>query len=162
LRALSRVTHSGDKPANRADENRGAEMTESKSEAFPWWLSGIVLLGALLVAVGGLMALWQPSRLVSPHDEINGAAHIYAGYFASRALVLSAMLLAALLFRAKGLLNSLMLLTAFIQLMDLGVDWHEGRWSVITGVVVVGVLFFVGARRLSGFPFWRAEAWRVH
>ena len=137
-------------------------MTESKSEAFPWWLSAIVVLGALLMAAGGFMALLQPSRLVSPHDEINGAVHIYAGYFASRALVLSTMLLAALLFRAKGLLNGLMLLTAFVQLMDLGVDWHEGRWSVIPGVVVVGVLFFVGAWRMSGYPCWRAEAWRVH
>ncbi len=137
-------------------------MTESKSEAFPWWINVIVVLGALLMATGGFMALLQPSRLVSPLDEINGAVHIYAGYFASRALVLSVMLVAALLFRAKGLLNSLMLLTAFVQLMDLGVDWHEGRWSVVPGVVVVGVLFFVGAWRLSGYPFWKAEAWRLH
>jgi len=136
-------------------------MTESKSQGFPWWLNAIVLLGALLMAAGGLMALLQPSRLVSPNDEINGAAHIYAGYFASRALVLSVMLLAALLFRIKGLLNSLMLLTAFIQVMDLGVDWHEGRWTVIPGVVAVGVLFFVGAARLSGYPFWRADAWKA-
>jgi hypothetical protein len=135
-------------------------MTESKSDAFPWWIGVIVVLGALLMATGGLMALLQPSRLVSPHDEINGAVHTYAGYFASRALVLSVMLLAALLFRAKGLLNNLILLTAFVQLMDLGVDWHEGRLAVIPGVVVVGVLFFVGAWSLSGFPFWRAEAWR--
>lgn len=137
-------------------------MTESKSEAFPWWVTVIVLLGALAMATGGLIALLQPSRLVSPHDEINGAVHVYAGYFASRALVLSAMLMAALLFRAKGLLNSLMLLTAFIQLMDFGVDCLEGRLMVIPGVVVLDVLFFVGAWRLSGFPFWRAEAWRVY
>jgi hypothetical protein len=136
-------------------------MTESKNQAFPWWLNLIVVLGALLMATGGFMALSQPSRLVSPHDEINGAVHIYAGYFASRAIVLAAMLLAALLFRAKGLLNSLMLLTAFVQLMDLGIDCIEGRWTVIPGVVAVGVLFFIGAGRLSGYPFWSAEAWRI-
>jgi hypothetical protein len=135
-------------------------MTE-KSERLPWWLNVIVVLGALLMATGGFMALLQPSRLVSPHDEINGAVHIYAGYFASRALVLAVMLLAARLFRAKGLLNSLMLLTAFIQLMDLGIDWHEGRRAVIPGVVAVAVLFFIGAASLSGYPFWRAGAWRT-
>lgn len=129
---------------------------------FPWWLNVIVVLGALAMATGGFIALLKPSLLVSPHDAINGAAHIYAGYFASRALVLAAMLLAALLFRAKGLLNSLMLLAAFIQLMDFGVDCLEGRLMVIPGVVVLDVLFFVGAARLSGFPFWRAEAWRLH
>ena len=132
-----------------------------KSEKFPWWLNLIVALGALLMATGGLMALLQPSRLVSPHDEINGAVHIYAGYFGSRALVLAVMLLAALLFRTKGLLNSLMLLTAFVQLMDLGIDCLEGRWTVIPGVVAVGVLFFIGAARLSGYPFWRTGAWRI-
>ena len=142
------------------DNPRGALMAE-KTQAFPWWLNVIVVLGALLMATGGFIALLQPSRLVSPHDEINGAVHIYAGYFASRALVLSIMLLVALLFRAKGLLNSLMLLTAFVQLMDLGIDWHEGRWSVIPGVVVVGILFFVVAAKLSGYPFWRGAVWRA-
>jgi hypothetical protein len=137
-------------------------MTESKSQPIPWSLNVIVVLGALLMATGGFIALWQPSRLVSQHDEINGAVHIYAGYFASRAWVLAVMLLAALLFRAKGLLNSLMLLTAFIQLMDLGIDCHEGRWAVIPGVAILGLLFFVGAAKLSGYPFWKAEAWRVH
>src|SRR6202142_18063 len=128
-----------------------------KGEAFPWWVYVIVVMGALLMATGGLMALVQPSRLVSPHDEINGAVRIYAGYFASRALVLAVMLLAALLFRAKGLLNSLMLLTAFVQLMDFAIDCLDGRWMVIPGVVAIGVLFFVGAAKLSGYPFWRAE-----
>ena len=122
---------------------------------FPWWLNAIVVLGALAMATGGLIALLKPSLLVSPHDEINGAVHIYAGYFASRALVLAVMLLAALLLRARGLLNSLMLLAAFIQLMDFGVDCLEGRLMVIPGVVVLDVLFFVGAVRLSGYPFWR-------
>jgi predicted lysophospholipase L1 biosynthesis ABC-type transport system permease subunit len=134
--------------------------SREKNEAFPWWVTGIVLLGALGMATGGLIALLKPSLLVSPHDEINGAVHIiYAGYFASRALVLAAMLLAALLMRARGLLNSLMLLAAFIQLMDFGVDCLEGRLMVIPGVVVLDVLFFVGAARLSGYPFWRARAW---
>jgi hypothetical protein len=130
-------------------------------EAFPWWLTLIAILGALAMATGGLIALLKPSILVSPHDAINGAVHIYAGYFASRALVLAAMLLAASLLRARGLLNSLMLLTAFIQLMDFGVDCLEGRLMVIPGVVALDVLFFVGAARLSGYPFWRAEAWRA-
>jgi hypothetical protein len=132
-----------------------------KNEAFPWCVTVIVLLGALAMATGGLIALLKPSLLVSPHDAINGAVHIYGGYFASRALVLAMMLLAALLLRARGFLNSLMLLAAFIQLMDFGVDCLEGRLMVIPGVVVLDVLFFIGAARLSGYPFWRAEAWRA-
>lgn len=138
---------------------RNSHMTNH--EAFPWWLTVIVMLGALAMATGGFIALLKPSLLVSPHDEINGAVHIYAGYFASRALVLAAMLLAALLMRARRLLNSLMLFAALIQLMDFGIDCLEGRLMVIPGVVVLDVLFFVGAARLSGYPFWRTEAWQA-
>ncbi len=144
--------------------NRVSLLSKSSSTitraALPWWLSTIVVLGALLMAVGGLVALLQPARLVSPHDEINGAVHIYAGYFAARALVLAIMLLAALGLRARGMLNSLMLLTAFIQVLDCVIDCVEGRWVVLPGVVLVGSMLFIGSARLSGHPFWRVEAWR--
>jgi hypothetical protein len=112
------------------------------------------------MATGGLMALVQPARLVSPHDEINGAVHIYAGYFASRALVLAIMLMAALGMRARAMLNSLMLLTAFVQVLDAIIDCVEGRWMVLPGVVIVGLMFFVGSARLSGYAVWKAKAWR--
>jgi hypothetical protein len=130
------------------------------ASSFPWWLNTIVVLGAVLMIVGGLMALLQPSRLVSPHDDITGAVRVYAGYFAARALVLAIFLLVALILRARGMLNTLMLLTAFVQMADAVLDCLEGRWIVIPGVVVVGLLFFLGSARLSGHPFWRIEAWR--
>lgn len=44
----------------------------------------IVLLGALLMAAGAAMAILNPAMLVSPHDEINAAVHIYAEYVFSR------------------------------------------------------------------------------
>jgi hypothetical protein len=130
------------------------------SAAFPWWLRTIVVIGALLMVTGALIALMHPALLVSPHDEINGAVHIYAGYLASRNLALAILLLAAMRFRARGTLNTLMLLTAFIQVLDVGIDCVEGRWAIVPGVVVFGLLFFVGSARLSGYPFWRKGAWR--
>src|ERR1700692_4286307 len=88
----------------------------SGRSTFPWWLNTIVVLGAVLMIMGGLMALLQPSRLVSPHDDITGAVRVYAGYFAARALVLAIFLLLALILRARGMLNTLMLLAAFVQI----------------------------------------------
>ena len=126
---------------------------------FTWWLNAIVVLGALLMTMGGLIALWQPSRLVSAHDDITGAVRVYAGYFAARALMLAVFLVVALILRAKGMLNTLMLLTAFVQVADAIIDCLEGRWIVLPGVIAVGLLFFVGSARLSGHPFWRIEAW---
>jgi hypothetical protein len=133
--------------------------SQSASAPFPWWLRTIVILGALLMTAGALIALLHPVLLVSPHDEINNAVHIYAGYLFSRNLAIAAMLLAALSLRARATLNTLMLLTAFIQLLDAIVDCFEARWPIVPGVAVLGLLFLLGAAALSGHPFWRKAAW---
>ncbi len=130
----------------------------SGSSRLAWWLPTTVVLGALLIATGGVVALVHPTMLVSPHDEINGAVHIYAGYLATRNLVLAAMLLVALILRAKRMLGNLMILTAFIQLLDAFMDCVEGRWVIVPGVFVFGVIFLIAAARFCG-PFWRREAW---
>jgi len=127
--------------------------------AFPWWFQAIVFLGALLMAVGALIALLNPAMLVSPHDEINAAVHIYAGYLFARNAALAILLVASMLFRSRGTLNTLILLTAFIQLLDAAVDCMEGRWIIVPGVLIFGLLFFFASARLSGHPFWRKEAW---
>jgi hypothetical protein len=127
--------------------------------AFPWWLQTIMLLGALLMSAGALIALLNPAMLVSPHDEINAAVHIYAGYLFSRNAALAILLVASMIFRAKGTLNTLVLLTAFVQGLDGVVDCMEGRWAIVPGVLIFGLLFLLASARLSGHPFWRKEAW---
>ena len=111
------------------------------------------------MAAGALIALLNPAMLVSPHDEINAAVHIYAGYLFSRNAALAILLVASMLFRSEGTLNTLILLTAFIQLVDAAVDGAEGRWVIVPGVLVFGLLFLLASARLSGHPFWRKEAW---
>jgi hypothetical protein len=97
--------------------------------------------------------------LVSSHDEINAAVHIYAGYLFSRNAALAVLLVVSMIVRARGILNTLVLLTAFIQLLDAAVDCMEGRWTIVPGVLIFGLLFFFASARLSGYPFWRKEAW---
>lgn len=131
----------------------------TKTTAFPWWVQAIVLLGSFLMAAGAFIAILNPAMLVSPHDEINAAVHVYAGYLFSRNAALAILLMGSLLLRSRAVLNTLILLTAFIQLLDAVVDCVEGRWLVAPGVAVFGLLFFLVAARLSGHPFWRKEAW---
>jgi hypothetical protein len=126
----------------------------------PWWLSGSVVLGALLLAAGGLIALIHPAMLVSPDAETNGAVRVYAGYLVSRNLALAVMLFVMLGVRARGVLSGLMVLTAFIQLLDAAMDCVEGRWPLVPGVLVFAIVFLLGAARLSGRPFWKLAAWR--
>jgi hypothetical protein len=127
---------------------------------FSWWLYTIVVLGSLLLATGALVAVFHPALLVPPQDAINEAVHIYGGYFAARNFGLAVMLLTAMILRSRGMLNSLMLLTALIQVLDAVMDCVEGRWPLVPGVVVFAVIFFAGSARLSGYPFWRIEAWK--
>ena len=135
-------------------------MTETKAARLSPWLYAITILGILLMASGALIALVHPSLLLSPHAEINEGVRIYAGYLASRNLGMAIFLLIALSLRATGMLNNLMLLSAFIQLLDAGIDCAEGRWAVAPGVIVLGILFFIAAFKVSGYPIWRIEAWK--
>ena len=131
-----------------------------QSTSIPGWVRAIVIVGALLMAAGAIIALVNPALLVGPHDPITGAVRIYAGYLTSRNLTIAAMLLAAMTLRAPGMLNSLMLLTGFIQWVDAIVDCLEGRWVVAPGVIVIGALFLLASARVSGYPFWTSAAWK--
>ncbi len=127
--------------------------------SIPWWLRIMVILGALLLAIGAALALFNPVMLVSPDDEINSSVHIYAGYFAVRNAALAIMLVALLCLGARQALSNIMVLTALIQLLDICMDIHEQRWSLIPGVLLYAVLFLIGAARLSGHPFWKFKSW---
>jgi hypothetical protein len=111
--------------------------------------------------MGAVIALVRPIMLVSPHDEINGAVRIYAGYLVARNLAIALLLLALLFVGARRALGNLMVLVGFIQLFDACMDVAEGRWTIAPGVLVFGLIFLFAAVRLcDGFPFWRREAWR--
>ena len=62
--------------------NSGGVLS-NRNQPSPRWVYVVVLIGALLMALGGVIALVNPAMLVSPHDQINGAVHVYAGYLAS-------------------------------------------------------------------------------
>ena len=127
--------------------------------AIGWFPKVVAVLGALLLIAGALIALFHPVMLVSPHDEINGAVHIYAGYLAARNLAMAIMLLAALGFAAKRLLNNLLLLVSLVQFLDAVIDVVEGRLPVAIGVMILAVLFAAASASLSGYPFWQIRAW---
>jgi hypothetical protein len=150
-------------PEGTALNMSSAEMdrrTNSKAAAIPLWIGLIAGLAALLMATGAVIALVRPAMLVAPGDDINGAVRVYAGYLVSRNLAVAAMLLLALGWRARQMLNILVLLVAWIQILDAVIDGFEGRWPIVPGVAVFGVVFLLASARLSGYPFWRAEAWR--
>jgi hypothetical protein len=126
----------------------------------PWWLLALVTSGSILMIAGGLIALFRPEMLLSPHQEVTQAVHVYAGYLVSRNLALGLMLLTALSPRARGSLSTLMVLYASIQFLDAVTDCIEGRWAIVPGIVLLGLLFLIGAARVSGYPFRNPKGWQ--
>jgi hypothetical protein len=135
-----------------------SEMVQQKS--IPWWVALIVVLGALLTAVGAVVALVHPVMLVSPHDEITSAVRVYAGYLVARNAAIALMLLALLLIGARRALGNLMVLVGLIQIFDVCMDIAEARWTIVPGILLFGVLFLIAAAKLSGHAFWKIEAWK--
>jgi hypothetical protein len=131
------------------------------NQPIAWWVRVVVIMGAALTAMGAVIALVHPAMLVSPHDEINGAVRIYAGYLVARNFAIAIMLVALLFLGARRALGNLMVLVGLIQLLDVCMDVAEGRWSIVPGILVFGIVFLVGAAKLSdGQWFWKLEAWR--
>jgi hypothetical protein len=135
-------------------------MSNPETAPFPWWLRTTTILGSLLMATGAVLALAYPQMLVHPGVQINDASSTFAGYFFGRNIMLAIFLLAALIRRARGRLNTLMLLTGFIQVIDFVFDCLERRWPIVPVVALFGVMLFVSSAWLSGFHFWKAETWR--
>ena len=136
---------------------RNVEVS-SHAENIPWSVATIVVVGALLTAIGAVIALARPAMMASPHDAINGAVRIYAGYLAARNGAIALMLIVLLALRARHALANLMVLVGVIQLFDVCMDCIEKRWAIVPGVLLIGLLYLWGAARLSA-PFWRREAW---
>jgi len=151
--------------APRAQSSAGLSIQTSLLDSgtpLPLWLRGVILLGIILLGMGAAISLLKPAMLVSPNAEITAAVRVYAGYTFSRDLALALMLLLALILRARSTLHSLMLLTGLVQLLDVIPDSLEHRYSIVPGILVIAVLFFLGAAKLAGAPFWKLQAWRTN
>ena len=120
-----------------------------KRERWPAWLYASVIVGAMLMGLGGVIALVKPGLLLGPGEVISSGVRVYAGYLVSRNLALAAMLLVLLSLRLRQMLIGMMLLTGVIQAFDAVLDGIDGRWPIVPGVVVFAVVFFLGAQRLS-------------
>ncbi len=72
-----------------------------RHSTLPLWLPVTVIIGALLMAAGGFIALVHPAMLAPPGEEINGAVRVYAGYLVSRNLAIAIMLLGTLSIGAR-------------------------------------------------------------
>ncbi len=143
----------------RREPETASGIVADKYSVIPLWVGVFVVAGGFLMALGGFLALVNPSMLMSPHDQITDGVKIYAGYVVARNLALGLFLPLLLALRARRTLGSMMVLVGLIQILDVVMDCIEARWAIVPGVLVLGILYFIAAARVSGAPFWRRAAW---
>ena len=118
------------------------------ARTWPWWLTVIVILGAVLTAAGAVLAIFASG------EHLNTAGHDYADYFITRNLAVAAMLLVTLALRSRRVLAALMILTALIQFLDAVTAIATGRLGLVPIDLIFAAVFTYGAARLSGQRPW--------
>ena len=125
----------------------------------PLWIAILVILGSLLTAAGAIISKVDPTLLTN-NSPMTDAARVYADYMFARNLPLAVMLLFLLLVKARHMLAGFMVLTAFIQIVDVINDVARGAFLLIPGLLIFAALFLIGAWQLFGQAIWHIDAWR--
>ena len=125
----------------------------------PLWIAIVVILGSLLTAAGAIISKVDPTLLTN-NSPMTDAARVYADYMFARNLPLAVMLLFLLLVKARHMLAGFMVLTAFIQIVDVINDVARGAFLLIPGLLIFAALFLIGAWQLFGQAIWHIDAWR--
>jgi hypothetical protein len=125
----------------------------------PLWISIVVILGALLITTGAVISKLDPTLLTNG-SPMTDAARVYADYLFARNLPLAVMLPFLLAMRARRMLAGFMVLTAFIQLVDVINDLARGAFLLVPGLLVFATVFLIGAWQLFGQAIWHIDAWR--
>ena len=143
---------------NRSNHPDDFQLSQSFVH-IPLWISIVVVLGALLTAAGAIISKVDPTLLTNG-SPMTDAARVYADYMFARNLPLAVMLLFLLLVKARHMLAGFMVLTAFIQIVDVINEVARGAFLLIPGLLIFAALFLIGAWQLFGQAIWHIDAWR--
>ena len=137
-----------------------ALRTEVAPRTMPWWMTTILVLGALGVLSLAYGALISPQTLLGAGQHMNDAAHVWARYAAAYALALGLTLLALIAVRAGRMLAVVLVHAALAELLLGVVGIVDGRWEQVAADVVLIAVFLLAASRLLGQPLWRLATWQ--
>lgn len=126
----------------------------------PWWVTAIVIIGALGVLSLAYGALVSPTTLLASGQHMNSAAHVWARYAAAYSLSLGLALLALAAIRARRILAGVLVQAALAELLLGVVGAADHRWEQVAADVILLAAFLLCASRLFGQPPWRLAAWQ--
>jgi hypothetical protein len=168
INSLAEYSYNREKPYLKGVSNMANTSAQSQANdrettqagvRFPLWISIVVILGALLSITGAVISKVNPTLLTNG-STVTEAVRVYADYTFARDLALAVMLLLFLGIRARRMLAGIMILVAFVQLIDIANDLARGDWLLIPGLLVFAIVFLLGAWRLLGREVLDAKNWR--
>jgi len=130
----------------------------SVGRQIPWWVSSIVIVGAVLMLTGAVISKVAPTLLTNG-GPMTEAARVYADYTFARNLPLAILMLLLLTIKARRMLAGFMVLIALIQLVDILDDVARGDIVLAAGLLIFAIAFLLGAWQLFGQAIWHSDAW---
>jgi hypothetical protein len=134
-----------DKPATA----RASAGSAPRSGQARWLVDAVVLLGALLTGLVGVLSLVAPAAfltVIGHHGiPVTSSAQIFAAYTGTRELAIAVALVVLLMLRSTRVLAAVMVVTAGANLLDVVDALAVGRWAQVPGALVFALAFLAAA-----------------
>jgi hypothetical protein len=128
------------------------------SARIPAPVTVIVIIGALITVVGGLVAWLHPATLIPTGSPVTHGVDLYGQRVAARNLALGAALIVLLAARAARPLATVMAVIVLVEIGDTISAIVNADWAQASGVLVA-VAFAWAAGRLLGAPLWKPTSY---
>lgn len=146
------------KSPGTTDDCGGADVTVHTSMSR--WVSTIVIVSAGLLLTGAVLSKTAPT-LMTHGDPVTNASRIYADYFFARNVPLAMGLLLLLGLRRPQMLAGLLILTSFVQALDVINVLTRSEYVLVPGLLLLCAAMLVAAQKLLSQSMWRSDAWPV-
>ncbi|MGI8689243.1 MAG: hypothetical protein ACR2M3_11750 [Thermomicrobiales bacterium] len=140
---------------------QAAASPTRRSVMVPWFIVIVVVLGALLNAMVGILSLFAPATLLASlgqsGEHLTAGTRLFAAYTGAREIPVAVLLVVLLVMRSR-LLPALMVLSASVYALD-GLDaLASGDGPRIAGSFVFAIAFLSAALWLFKQPREREAA----
>jgi hypothetical protein len=155
VKQLARHGDRGEKlmDINKPATERASAGAAPRSGRARWLVDAVVLLGALLTGLVGVLSLVAPAAFLAVIGHqgmpVTSSGQIFAAYTGTRELAIAVALVVLLVLRSTRVLAALMVVTAGANLLDAVDALAAGRWVQVPGALVFALAFLAAAAWLA-------------
>lgn len=142
--------------ANEPEGQQAWAGPADRSGAARWLVAAVIILGALITGLVGLLSLVAPTAFLAAigHSgaHLTAGTQIFAAYTGARELAIAVALVVLLALHSTRVLPGLMVVTAGANLLDVVDALAAGRWVQVPGALVFALAFLAAAAWLVKQP----------